>query len=52
VEDIHGNCPLHTAVLLGNRKLVRRFAAVLAALGHGVDMANRAGMVSSAGSLI
>jgi hypothetical protein len=45
VEDIHGNCPLHTAVLLGNMKLVRRFAAVLAALGWGVDLANRAGMV-------
>ena len=45
VRDIHGNCPLHTAVLLANIRLVRRFSLVLLAMGRGVDLPNRDGMV-------
>ena len=39
--------PIHVAVMLGNLRLVQRFAIVLNALNQTVDVANRQGMVSS-----
>jgi len=43
-EDLHGNFPLHNAVLLGNSKLVTRYSTVLLALGKSVDIWNKQGL--------
>jgi len=45
-QDINGNCPIHVAVLLGNLRLVHRFAIVLNALNQNVDVANGQGMTA------
>ena len=44
---MNGCSPIHVAVLLGNLRLVHRFAIVLNALNQNVDVANGQGMVSS-----
>jgi len=43
-EDLHGNFPLHNAVLLANSKLVTRYCTVLLALGKSVDIWNKQGL--------
>jgi len=43
-EDLHGNFPLHNAVLLANSKLVTRYSTVLLALGKSVDIWNKQGL--------
>jgi len=43
-EDLHGNFPLHNAVLLANTKLVTRYSTVLVALRKSVDILNRQGL--------
>jgi len=45
--DLHGNYPLHNAVVLSNLNLVKRFSLVLSALGKSVDLVNRAGLVGT-----
>lgn len=42
-EDTSGNLPLHNAVVMSNVKLVRRFSAVLSALGRSLDIFNKYG---------
>eukprot|EP00092_Neocalanus_flemingeri_P001639 GFUD01001749.1.p2 GENE.GFUD01001749.1~~GFUD01001749.1.p2 ORF type:complete len:134 (-),score=28.26 GFUD01001749.1:377-778(-) len=37
-QDLHGNFPLHNAVLLSNVYLVKRFSLVLSALNKSVDL--------------
>ena len=39
--------PLHNAVVMSNVKLVRRFSAVLSALGRSLDIFNKYGEVRS-----
>lgn len=43
-EDLHGNFPLHNAILLANTKLVTRYSTVLLALGKSVDILNKQGL--------
>ena len=38
--------PLHNAVVMSNVKLVKRFSAVLSALGRSLDIFNKYGEVS------
>jgi len=45
-QDINGNCPIHVAVLLGNLRLVQRFAIVLNVLNRTIDVANGQGMTA------
>merc|ERR1719347_1968732 len=40
-QDIHGNYPLHNAVLQSNLKLVRRFSRVLTAMKKTLDLINK-----------
>jgi len=45
VEDIHGNYPLHNAVIQNNLKLVIRYSLVLTAMNKTLDLINNQGMV-------
>ena len=44
--DLSCCSPIHTAVLMSNIKLVKRFATVLSALGRSLDILNKYGEVS------
>eukprot|EP00090_Calanus_glacialis_P001022 TRINITY_DN10734_c0_g1_i1.p1 TRINITY_DN10734_c0_g1~~TRINITY_DN10734_c0_g1_i1.p1 ORF type:complete len:339 (-),score=81.09 TRINITY_DN10734_c0_g1_i1:347-1300(-) len=45
-QDLHGNYPLHNAVLQSNLKLVSRFSSVLSALNKSLDLPNFQGMTA------